>query len=918
MESFIKQVLLDLQKKGQPLQDLFFILPSKRARTFLKHELASVLKFPIFSPTILSIEELVEDLSGLKTLDNSELLFRLYSTYSNHTDNSELEPFDSFIKWAQILLQDFNEIDRYLVNQTDIFDYLSAIKELDHWSLESNQTDLIKSHLKFWKNLGTYYNAFTEDLIENKEGYQGLIYREAANNLEYYIETNSNRKHVFLGFNALNKSESQIIQGLLQNDLAYIYWDIDETFINDTVHDAGHFTRQHKSQWKYFNTNPFSWISSHYSNEKKIQAIGVPKLVGQAKYIGHILKDLKEEHSNLSKVAVVLGEENLLVPILNSIPKSISQVNVTMGLPLKFVPLASLFKLLFNIHRHNTDGYYHKDVIDLLSHPLIYRLFDSKLGNGAKHVIVSIQKNNFTYLNLGQIKSLVDDTHYSLVDELFEPWKDNPKFAISQCSKLIQRIKTKLNQQKSNLELEYLFRFYKLFNQLTELSSNYKQHLKSVKILEGLFNELLTSETLDFQGEPLDGLQIMGMLESRVLDFETVIISSVNEGILPSGKTHNSFIPYDVKLQNELPTYKEKDAVYTYHFFRLLQRAKNIYILYNTEIDVLKGGEKSRFITQLEIEGMHTIEQIIAAPKVPVIEHNLKQVSKNQAAVEQLKTMTGKGFSPSSLTNYIRNPIDFYYEKILGIKEFEDVEENIAANTLGSVIHNTLEDLYKPLEGHFLTIELLKAFKSKVRSTVSKHFKLLYKEGDFSKGKNLIVFEIAQRYIQNFLDSEIKSINSGETIKILAIEVDESIEIKIENIDYPIILKGKVDRIDQLNGVTRVIDYKSGKVEQNKVEIVNWEDITTDYDKYSKSFQILCYAYMMYVNRKIELPIEAGIISFKNLNSGFLKFGTKPSTYSKKKDQTISIDTINAFEAELKRLISEILDPNIDFIEKEL
>jgi hypothetical protein len=211
MESFIKQVLLDLQKKGQPLQDLFFILPSKRARTFLKHELASVLKFPIFSPTILSIEELVEDLSGLKTLDNSELLFRLYSTYSNHTDNSELEPFDSFIKWAQILLQDFNEIDRYLVNQTDIFDYLSAIKELDHWSLESNQTDLIKSHLKFWKNLGTYYNAFTEDLIENKEGYQGLIYREAANNLEYYIETNSNRKHVFLGFNALNKSESQII-----------------------------------------------------------------------------------------------------------------------------------------------------------------------------------------------------------------------------------------------------------------------------------------------------------------------------------------------------------------------------------------------------------------------------------------------------------------------------------------------------------------------------------------------------------------------------------------------------------------------------------------------------------------------------------------------------------------------------------
>lgn len=918
MESFIKQVLSDLQKKRLNLQDLFFILPSKRAGTFLKHELASVLEFPIFSPTILSIEELVEDLSGLKALDNSELLFRLYSTYSNKTDDSELEPFDSFIKWAQILLQDFNEIDRYLVNQTDIFDYLSAIKELDHWSLESNQTDLIKSHLKFWKNLGIYYTAFTEDLIENKEGYQGLIYREAANNLEYYIETNSNRKHVFLGFNALNTSESQIIQGLLQNDLAHIYWDIDETFINDTVHDAGHFARQHKSQWKYFKTNAFNWVNSQYSTKKNIQTIGIPKSVGQAKYIGQILEELSGKNSSLSRVAVILGEENLLIPVLNSIPNSVSEVNVTMGLQLKYVPLASLFKLLFHIHRNNTSRFYHKDIINILSQPSIYGLFHSKLGNGAKRIISSIQKNNFTYLNLDQLKSLIEETHYSLLDELFNPWNDNPNFAINQCAKLIQRVKTKLNQEKRSLELEYLFRFYKLFNQLTELSSNYKQYLKSVKILEGLFNELLASETLDFKGEPLNGLQIMGMLESRVLDFETVIISSVNEGILPSGKTNNSFIPFDLKLQNELPTYKEKDAVYTYHFFRLLQRAKNIYILYNTEIDVLKGGEKSRFITQLEIEGIHTIEQIIAAPKVPVIEHNLKQVSKNQAAIEQLKTLATKGFSPSSLTNYIRNPIDFYYEKILGIKEFEDVEENIAANTLGSVIHNTLEDLYKPLEGQFLTIETLKEFKSKVRPTVSKHFRHLYKEGDFSKGKNLIVFEIAQRYIQNFLDLEIKTINSGKTIKILAIEIDESVEIKIENIDYPIVLKGKVDRIDQFNGVTRVIDYKSGKVEQNKVEIVNWEDITTDYNKYSKSFQILCYAYMMYVNRKIELPIEAGIISFKNLNSGFLKFGTKPSTYSKKKNQTISIDTINAFEVELKRLILEILNPNIDFIEKEL
>jgi ATP-dependent helicase/nuclease subunit B len=410
----------------------------------------------------------------------------------------------------------------------------------------------------------------------------------------------------------------------------------------------------------------------------------------------------------------------------------------------------------------------------------------------------------------------------------------------------------------------------------------------------------------------------MGMLESRVLDFETVIISSVNEGILPSGKTNNSFIPFDVKVENNLPTYKEKDAVYAYHFYRLLQRAKNVYILYNTEIDALKGGEKSRFITQLEIEGIHKIKHTIVSPNVPIVEKKLKQIPKTSLVIEALKKLALKGFSPSSLTNYMRNPIDFYYEKVLGIRQFDAVEENIAANTLGSVIHNTLEDFYKPLEGDLLTLNHLKIFKTKIKDTITKHFKDLYKDGDFTKGKNLIIFEIAQRYILNFITTEIESLKKGHHIKIIAIEANEKIEIKIEELNFPIKLSGKVDRIDEFNGITRVIDYKSGKVEQNKVEIVNWEDLTTDYDKYSKSFQILCYAYMMHQKKHITLPIEAGIISFKNLNAGYLKFGKKASTHSRIRNQLITEETINKFEIELKKLIIEICNPNNDFIEKEL
>ena len=384
-------------------------------------------------------------------------------------------------------------------------------------------------------------------------------------------------------------------------------------------------------------------------------------------------------------------------------------------------------------------------------------------------------------------------------------------------------------------------------------------------------------------------------------------------------KSNNSFIPFDVKIENNLPTYKEKDAVYTYHFYRLLQRAKNVFILYNTEADVLTGGEKSRFITQLELEGIHHINQQILTPQVPIIEPTLNIVKKTKALQKQIIQLAQDGFSPSSLTNYIRNPIDFYYQKTLKIKEHDDVEETVAANTLGTVVHNTLEDFYKPLKGMFLTVEIIKNLKSQIEEKVTFHFKNEYKEGDITKGKNLIIYEIAKRYVSNFLDLEIKDIKAENNIKIIAIEADNTISINIPELNFPVKIKGKVDRVDECNGITRIIDYKTGSVQQNQVEIVNWEDLTTDYKKYSKSFQVLTYAYMMQLSKEITLPVEAGIISFKNLSSGFLKFAKKDKAGSyAKKDTLITQETMDEFSAELKNLIIEICNPNIDFTEKEV
>jgi hypothetical protein len=580
--------------------------------------------------------------------------------------------------------------------------------------------------------------------------------------------------------------------------------------------------------------------------------------------------------------------------------------------------MASLFEKLFYLHKDNNKTYYYKDVIGILTHQNISPLFEIDNKSLVLEIVDTIQKNNLVYLNVGQLQAL-SRPFQDIIDILFISWENKAEIAIKQAKILILKIKEYLDKEKSQqlLSLEYLYRFHELFNELTRLNTKYP-HLKNINTLFEVYKNLLSIETLDFKGEPLQGLQVMGMLESRVLDFETVIISSVNEGVLPSGKSNNSFIPFDVKLQYKLPTYKEKDAVYSYHFYRLIQRAKNIHILYNTEEDVLNGGEKSRFITQLELESIHEISLQMVLPNVSLANTELNQIKKNNKVLERIKEIAKKGFSPSSLTNYIRNPIGFYNQKILKIGEFEEVEETVAANTLGNVIHNTLEDLYMPFIGKSISTEIVSNMKTHIDARVTYHFKEFYKEGDITKGKNLIVFEIAKRYLNNFLNMEIEELKQGNEIKILAIESENRVSLNIDGLDYPIYLTGKVDRVDQYNGTTRIIDYKTGNVLQNQVEVIDWEALTTDYKKYSKSFQVLCYAYAMYKDNKVNLPVEAGVISFKNLNSGFLKFAKKEGTHDRNKNTIISEDILESFEAELKKLILEICNPNIDFIEKEI
>jgi hypothetical protein len=915
MRSFLEEVVTEASRKYGSLEDLIFVLPSKRAGTFMRQAISRSADKTIFAPTIFSIEEFVSHVAALAYAANTEQLFALYQTYSEYT-KGEKESFHSFSLWGQTLLQDFNEIDRYLIDPKKLFSNLGAVQEINIWSPEAKKTRMMENYLLFWNNLETLYHHFNNTLLATGAGTQGLVYRQANTKLQYYIDANKAQTHVFIGFNALNNAEKQLIQTLLAETPSTIYWDIDPYFLEDPTHDAGFFIRQHQKTWPSLKNRPLNGLGNHYLKEKHIEVIGVPGNISQAKYVGKLLKQLQRAAGEpLKTTAVVLGDESLLNPLLNSIPETVTDVNITMGLPLSKTPLASLFNQFFRLYiNKEAQGWFYQPLLGFLSHPYLNVLWADKPLNQAKLLAEEIRKNNHTFIGARSMKTITKND--AAIALLFVDDPKGPRDLIERCLALILRLKEKTSRKTDALSLEYLYRFHRLFNQLLNLISAHP-FIDDVKSLASLYNELLSTETLDFKGEPLQGLQIMGMLESRNLDFETIILTSVNEGILPSGKSNNSFIPFDLKKYFGLPTYKEKDAIYTYHFYRLLQRAKNIYLLYNTEPDILEGGEMSRLIRQLlsDENKKKDITERIAAPLLSPAIYQRQVIEKDVGLMELIKNHAMEGFSPSSLSNYIMDPISFYKRNLLKIEDVTEVEETVAANTFGTIVHDSLEALYTPFIGSTLSKEGLMKAKSKVKQVVALNFAKSMMGGDMEKGKNLLAFNVLVRYVENFIDVEIGQVERHD-ITILGLEQKLKISLDIPGIPFSVALKGKLDRIDRKDGTLRIIDYKTGKVETKNIEIVDWPSTVED-DAHTKGFQLLCYAVMYLANAKVD-GIEAGIISFKELQSGLLKFAKKDrSGQGAKKVSMITEATLKAFMPQLARLIAEICDPTIPFKEKE-
>ena len=892
------------------------VLPNKRAKIFLIEALKKQVSTTFFSPEIISIEDFIQDISNVRTIDPIELLFEFYEVYLSVTDASSQQSFELFANWAKMLLQDFNEIDRYLLDPNHVLSYLKDIEDIKKWGIEvENKTQLLENYIDFWKLLPKYYQTLYSHLLEKGIGYQGLIYRQAVTNLNTFSRTIQDKKFVFAGFNALNAAEEKIVQYLIASGQAKIFWDVDKTFLNDPYHDAGLFVRRFKENWKTYKSNPFEWIVDDFSQSKNIHVIGTPKTIGQAKITGSIIENISKENPNatLDKVAVVLGDENMLLPLLYSLPSTVGALNITMGYSSKNNPaqilIAKLFKMHTNALSRNKKEYvfYYKDLLDILTHPLVEP--HAKTGN----LVQTINQNNYTFITHKKLLELhANPSNLFLL--LFQKWENGSVPVLASISELLQTIKTNLSNENEDEKITkaFVFAIFKVINKLISYYSK-PTHIDKIETLYAIYKQVIDLAEVSFEGEPLNGLQIMGVLESRVLDFETVIITAMNEGKFPAGKSQNSFIPYDVKRELGLPTFKEKDAIYTYHFYHLLQRATNIYLIYNTESEGLDAGEKSRFITQLEVEKQtnHTLTHEIYNAVLPETAYKPMIVPKSETVLLRLKEIAEKGFSPSALTSYIRNPIQFYFNKILQIRDVEEVEENIALNTLGTIIHETLKVLYQPFIDKFISEKDIENCFKQIDTEVLKQFKLVYKEGEIKKGRNLLAFEVAKRNVSNFLKVEMDNIKNGDAIKILALEQTFERTLNHPSLPFPVLIKGNVDRIEERNGIIRIIDYKTGKVEKASVTLKSWNRLTEDI-KNDKIIQVLAYAFM-YEQQANEKPIEAGIISFKNLKAGFLPFIIKEDKVS---ITEISALVLSNYLEQLVLLLNEILDVTIPFEEK--
>lgn len=920
MQTFLQQLIKELDLSVSSLPSTTFVLPSKRAVILLKKELLAYYNTEVFlAPNLYSIEEFINEISGFQALSTPQALMELYHTYLEINKTKTKDSLVNFLNWGQTLLQDFSEIDSYHIDAYELFDYLSAVKDIEHWSQDVSSV-YVANYLEFWKQLPLLYNQYTQRLTTQSRGYTGMIYKQARKRIDTYLQKDKDTTYILAGFNALNTCEQFIFQHMLKENRARVFWDIDRYFLENTYHEVGFFIRQYRQKWKYYQSNPMEVLHDYYTAPKKIDCIGIPKQVGQALYANTILSTFTKEKQR--ETALVLADETLLQPVINNLPSNLERFNITMGLALKNISLSAFFHQWFELHLNVDDkGFPYKMVQALLRMPQSIAILGTE---SVEVLLIHIEKENRLYFDLKNLsKPLAHIDQPKVIENLSILFDRLPtvQLYIQKSFAFLTALQDAHQSQKVNhysiLVETYIKRYQHLLLQLEVLSINYKS-IKDLDVVYFLWKHLEQHETLDYIGTPLKGLQLMGMLETRCLDFEHIILTSVNEGVLPKGKSIQSFVPYDIKLRFGIPTYREKDAIYAYHFYKLIQRASTVHLLYSIQTDGLGASQPSRFIQQLCIDTHpnHQLKSYQVTPEFQVSSLDNFQVSKTDRVLGILRDWIAKGASPSSLSLYLRNPLFFYYQYVLKVN-LENSKKGITNSLFGTVVHFILQMLYVPLINQKLTVDILLSLSEHIDEYTQLAFKKYYHWSLMQSGKNLLYYEMVKFQIQQFIDYEISRVRSGDDIVILALEKRLHYEFSLSDLSLgKIALKGTVDRVEICNGKLRIIDYKTSLVLPNQVKCSDVALLIED-QKYDKALQLVIYAYIYLKLHQDITHIDCGIYSLKQIKKGFLPFAlVSGSGKSKSEILGISTEQIKGIEQTvIYPILHSIFDPSIAFKE---
>lgn len=892
---FLEKIIDTLLEDSQDLGQYTLVLPGKRPIVFIK-QILERRGYNGFLPECVTIEDLTAEIAQKLPYKGVGLWLFAYHQFMQSTVYNR-EDFSAFLKWFPTLLKDWDDILKFGQDDEKVFQYLYDEERIKNWA--ENLGDISpdsprRKFLTFWRNAYQFIPQLKKALQENNWATEGMLHETALQNTDSFVK-NTQKHWVFCGFNALTPFEEKLMRELLQWDKAQAFFHTDSYYMQDEKQEAGHFLRRIK-QWKEFNDHrPFQWVENQFKTRKHIEIVESPGNVAQTKYLSTLLQ---ENRFPTEETAIVLLDENLLPAALDAVSSALS-VNITMGFPLKNLSFSNAIKHIFHLQKQlekNPKTYYYNDVLPILEE-VHNTETDTRYISEFKTIL---EKRNLVYIRPNLLQELLGNISYF---EVLRPQKDAPT--------LLNTLLNFCRNSKENEIDDILYENISIFERAMGALLNQLAHIQfsiPIDALEQLISQMLNTETLSFEGEPLQGLQIMGLLETRLLNFKHLIMLSMNEGKIPASTSENTFIPFDVRRHFGLYTHQENDSIYAYHFYRLIQDAEQVALVYNGLTSGVNTGEKSRFAMQLEYEAshLHTIEnKLLDIPAKTAIKE-LISIEKTPIVMEKLERWK-RNISASSLTSYIYNPIQFYLQKILSLKEAHELSEELTSRDYGTLVHHALETLYTPLIGITLTPEHLSISSETVAQAIDTAIQKLEHQGEFyERGINYIHKTVAEKVVRSIIEYDKKLLQQGHELKIIGLEKTfEEIPLFLDETQTETVyLRGVIDRLDILDGTLRIIDYKTAKVSNLNLNITP-ENLAQFFHKDEKkqALQLVLYLYVLPYLFPEYQEIKAGIWSFSSVGKGVISIDADQEKLN------------NALDA-IREIIKEIINPDIPFVEK--